>query len=300
MNSTTQEIPIIWLQAGSCSGCSVSVLNSVRPSVRNLVVDEILPGIHLSLRFHMTLMAGSGEPVVELLETTEEMGDGAYLLVVEGAVATADDALYCVLGEDEDGRPVTMMAWVEKLARRAMAVIALGTCASFGGIPAGAPNPTGAVGLQALFTRQGVSTPLINVPGCPPHPDWFVGTVADILLFGLPGPEKLDAYRRPLAFYAPLVHEHCPRRAYFDEGKFARKPGEPGCLYYLGCKGPVTHADCPLRMWNGGTNWCIGAGSPCHGCVEPGFPDLLAPFYEPLDEAKVPPIGTETEGEVRG
>ncbi len=294
--SRTQEIPIIWLQAGSCSGCSVSVLNSVSPSVRNLLVDEVLPGIHLNLRFHMTLMAGSGESVVELLDTTGAVADGDYLLVVEGAVATAENGRYCVLGEDEAGQPITMMTRVEKLARRAKAVIALGTCASFGGIPAAVPNPTGALDLQTLFARQEVTTPLVNIPGCPPHPDWFVGTVADILISGLPGPEKLDAYRRPLAFYAPLVHEHCPRRAYFDEGKFAQKPGEPGCLYYLGCKGPVTHADCPLRLWNGGVNWCIGAGSPCHGCVEPGFPNLLSPLYEPLDEAMLPGIKTDTEG----
>ena len=295
--SRTQEIPIIWLQAGSCSGCSVSVLNSVSPSIRNLLVDEVLPGVHLNLRFHMTLMAGSGEPVVEVLETAEAAGDGDYLLVVEGAVTTAEGGRYSVLGEDEAGQPVTMMAWVERLARRAMAVVALGTCASFGGIPAADPNPTGAMGLQAFFARQGVKTPLINIPGCPPHPDWFVGTVADILIHGLPGAEKLDALGRPLAFYDPLIHEHCPLRAWFDEGKFARKTGEPGCLYYLGCKGPVTHADCPQRLWNGGVNWCIGAGSPCHGCVEPGFPNLLAPLYEPLDEAMLPAIEAQAAGE---
>jgi len=131
----------------------------------------------------------------------------------------------------------------------------------------------------------------VNVPGCPPHPDWFVGTVAGVLLNGLPGPEELDEHKRPKAFYGKLIHENCPRRAYFEEGKFARKFGDPGCLNELGCKGPVTYADCPLRLWNHGTNWCIGSGGSCIGCVEPGFPDLLAPFYQKLTDDALPNVG---------
>ena len=110
--------------------------------------------------------------------------------------------------------------------------------------------------------------------------------------------KELDEYQRPKIFYGKLIHENCPRRAYFDEGKFARKFGEPGCLNELGCKGPVTHADCPLRTWNQGVNWCIGAGSPCIGCCEPGFPDLLAPFYEKLTDASLPTIGSSQVKEV--
>jgi len=112
-----------------------------------------------------------------------------------------------------------------------------------------------------------------------------------VLLFGLPKPRELDELKRPKVFYGNLIHENCPRRAYFDEGKFAKRFGEPGCLNELGCKGPVTHADCPIRLWNHGTSWCIGAGSPCIGCCEPGFPDLVAPFYKKLDDANMPMIG---------
>jgi len=115
--------------------------------------------------------------------------------------------------------------------------------------------------------------------------------VASLLLFGLPRPDELDTLLRPKIFFGSTVHEHCPRRAYFDEGKFAKKLSDPGCLLELGCKGPVTHADCSLRLWNGGVNWCIGVGSPCHGCVEPGFPDVLAPLYEKLDEATLANVG---------
>jgi len=145
--------------------------------------------------------------------------------------------------------------------------------------------------LKKVLDAKGIDKPLVNIPGCPPHPDWFVGTVASILLNGLPKAEDLDDNLRPLAFYGKLIHENCPRRAYFDEGKFAKKPGDEGCLYELGCKGPITYADCPLRRWNNGTNWVIGAGAPCNGCTQPEFPDLVAPFYEKLVDIELPTIG---------
>jgi hydrogenase small subunit len=136
-----------------------------------------------------------------------------------------------------------------------------------------------------------ISTPLINVPGCPPHPDWFVGTVAQVLLSGLPDTEHLDDYLRPRAFFGQLIHENCPRRAWFDEGKFAKHPGDEGCLYELGCKGPITYADCPTRRWNAAVSWCIGAGGPCAGCTQPEFPDVVAPLYEKIVDVDIPNIG---------
>ncbi len=294
-NAKTVEYPVIWIQCATCTGCSVSVLNSVSPTIKNVLVDEVIPGKHINLRFHATVMAGAGELVIEEMETTSRKKKGGYILVVEGAIPTAGNGSeYGSIGE-HDGEPVSMVERVETLGRDALAVIALGTCASFGGIAAGKPNPSGCIGVAEVFKRRNVSTPLINIPGCPPHPDWFVGTVARVLLLGLPNPEELDEHKCPKAFYGQLIHENCPRRAYFEEGKFARAFGEPGCLNELGCKGPVTYADCPLRLWNGGVNWCIGSGSPCIGCVEPGFPDLLAPFYQKLVEVDLPNIGSSRE-----
>jgi hydrogenase small subunit len=288
--ANTQEHPVVWFQGAGCSGCSVSVLNSVSPKIQNVLVDQVVPGQHVNLRFHPTVMAGSGEMTLKVLEETERRLAGAYFLVVEGAVPTAEGGVYGTLGERGE-KEITIADQVEELGRKAAAVIALGTCAAFGGIPAGAPNPSGCMSVKDFFASRRVKVPVINVPGCPPHPDWFVGTLAGLLLFGLPKPDDLDALLRPKAFYGATIHENCPRRAYFDEGKFARKLSDPGCLLELGCKGPVTHADCPLRLWNGGVNWCIGAGSPCHGCVEPGFPDVLAPLYEKLDEATLARVG---------
>ena len=291
----TVEYPVIWIQCASCTGCSVSVLNSVSPTIKNVLVDEVIPGKHVNLRFQATVMAGAGDIAIEEMEATYQKEKGKYILVVEGAIPTAGNpSAYGSIGE-KDGELVSMFDRVETLGKDALAVVALGTCAAFGGIAAGAPNPAGCIGVVELFKRRNITTPLINIPGCPPHPDWFVGTLAQVLLFGLPRPEELDEYQRPKAFYGQLIHENCPRRAYFDEGKFAKHFGEPGCLNELGCKGPVTHADCPLRLWNGGVNWCIGSGSPCIGCVEPGFPDDLAPFYVKLTGEALPNIGSSRE-----
>jgi hydrogenase small subunit len=285
-----QEVPVVWIQTGTCTGCSVSVLNSVSPTIKNVLIDEVVPGKHVSLKFQATVMAGQGEAVLKVLEETPKASKGGYVLVVEGAIPTKDGGVYGVLGE-RNGKEVPMTSWVESLAKDALAIIALGTCAAFGGIAAGKPNPGGYVGTDTFLKSRKIAKPLINIPGCPPHPDWFIGTVASVLLLGLPKPEDMDELKRPKAFFGKLIHENCPRRAYFDEGKFARKFGEPGCLNELGCKGPVTYADCPLRLWNHGTNWCIGAGSPCIGCCEPGFPDLVAPFYQKLTDTNLPMIG---------
>jgi len=180
-----------------------------------------------------------------------------------------------------------MKSWVETLAKDALAVIALGSCAAFGGIPAAYPNPTQCRSVSEVLQAKGINTPLVNIPGCPPHPDWFVGTVASILLSGLPKPEDLDEHRRPKAFYGQTIHENCPRRAYYDENKFAKKFGDPGCNYELGCRGPITHADCPLRLWNNKVSWCVGCGATCIGCTEPGFFDI-SPLYEKVSEAALP------------
>jgi hydrogenase small subunit len=234
-------------------------------------------------------MAGAGETVLEVLKESSSEKKGNYILVVEGAIPTAKGGSYGTLGE-RNNKPVSMLSRLESLAANASAVIALGTCAAFGGIPAASPNPTQCIGVAEALNSRNIAVPVINIPGCPPHPDWFMGTVASILLSGLPHPEDLDEYSRPKAFYGQTIHENCPRRAYYDEGKFAKKLGDPGCLYELGCKGPVTYADCPLRLWNNGVNWCIGNGSPCLGCTEPGFPDIVSPFYEKMATAASPGV----------
>jgi hydrogenase small subunit len=285
-----KELPVIYLQTAACSGCAVSLLNTASPTIKNVLIDQIAPGVHINLRFHPVIMAAAGDLAIQAMEDTAEQKKSEYVLVVDGAVPSDDGAVYGAVGE-RDGKPVTMQQRVVELARDSLAVIALGTCAAFGGISAAAPNPSGARSVKAVLDENGINRPLCNIPGCPPHPDWFVGTVASIILKGLPAADDLDDLLRPKAFYGKLIHENCPRRAYFDEGKFAKKFGDEGCLYELGCKGPITYADCPLRRWNGGTNWVIGAGAPCNGCTQPEFPDQTAPFYEKLVDVDLPKIG---------
>jgi hydrogenase small subunit len=293
-NPKAEEYPILWLQGGSCTGCSVSLLNAVSPSAKNVLIDEIIPGKHVNVRFHPTLMSGAADPALSELHRTQQEAKGAYVLVVEGSIPLGSDGSYATVGE-QDGAEVSILSWVKWLSRDAMGVIAVGTCAAFGGIPAGAPNPTESVSVERVLSSEGIETPLINVPGCPPHPDWLVGTVAGLLIQGLPNQGDLDEYRRPKAFFGQLIHENCPRRAHFDEAKFAKKLSDPYCLYELGCKGPVTHADCPTRLWNNGVNWCVGSGAPCIGCVEPTFPDVVAPIYEKITDEALPNIGAESD-----
>ena len=276
----TKKYPVVWLQGASCTGCSVSVLNAVSPKFQNLLLDELVPGQQLNLIFHATIMAGQGEPVIEVLKDTEKNRKGGYILIVEGAVPTAENGNYGSIGE-KDGRHLTIQQSVEDMGKNALLVIALGTCATFGGIPSARPNPTLCKGVKTIFNEKGIKTAVVNIPGCPVHPDWFVGTISVVLFSGADALE-LDDLARPKLFYGSLIHENCPRRADFDKGKFAEKLGDPGCLYKLGCKGHYTYADCPLRQWNNGLNWCVKAGSPCLGCVEPEFPDGTSPMYEKI------------------
>lgn len=273
-----REHPVLWLQISGCSGCSISLLNSVHPAVRNLLLDEVVPGQRLVLRFHQTLMAGTGEVAMNALREAAEAHKGKYVMVFEGAVPTRHPN-FGTLGV-EAGKHVPMTEWVSRLASGAMAVINAGTCAAFGGISAAEPNPTGCVGVTQYLEQQGIRTPVINVPGCPCHPDWFVGTVVKVLLFGLPPAAELDEHRRPKLFFGKTVHNRCIYRDYIDEGVFAHRFGETGCMLELGCKGPFAHGDCPMRQWNGGVNWCIQANNICIGCTEPGFPDEHAPLYQ--------------------
>jgi hydrogenase small subunit len=204
VSSKVVEYPAIWIAGAACSGCSVSLLNAINPSIQNVLVDPVLPGKHVSLKFHATVMAGQGEAVVKVMKDTSTKKPKGYLLIVDGSIPTGEDGLYCRIGE-LDGRELTMMEMTAELARDALAVLAVGTCAAFGGIPSGAPNPTGAKAVSDFFKEQGIKTPLINVSGCPPHPDWMLGTIADVLLNGLPSPDALDEKLRPKAFFGTGV-----------------------------------------------------------------------------------------------
>ena len=279
LQDVVKEYPIIWLQASTCSGCSVSVINTIHPSIKNVILEQVLPGHKLILAYHGTLMAATGSLSVDAARDSASKYKGKYVLVVEGAIPTKQDGIYGSVGDD-NGKPFTMLKWVDFLGRDAMAALTVGTCAAYGGLPSAEPNPSGSKGLTDVFAMLNIATPIINIPGCPCHPDWFIGTVSKILLYGMPKPKELDEFGRLKLFYGRSIHNRCINRDYLDDGVFASRFGDEGCLLELGCKGPFTNADCPIRLWNGGVNWCINVGSPCIGCTEKGFPDAHSPIYQ--------------------
>jgi len=223
---------------------------------------------------------------VEILHDTQA-DDKPYVLILEGGIP---EKIPNIGGATAAGEEISIVDTFTELAKGALCVVAVGACAAFGGIPAAAPNPSGSRSATEVLREQGIDTPCVNVPGCPAHPDWILGTLVNVVLRGLPTEDDLDDHGRPLAFFGGLIHDNCPRRADFDAGKFASHHGEEGCLYELGCKGPVTYSDCPSRQWNSGINWPIGAGSPCLGCVEPGFPDVGCALYRKIETDDLPRI----------
>jgi len=258
--------PVIWLQGASCTGCSISLLNSVEPAIEKVLLDVI------SLRYHPNISAGQGHLVAEVFDEMAQKYNNQFILVVEGGIPTKEKGVYCTIAE-KNNKELTMLEAVTTLGMTAKAVIAAGSCASYGGIPAAAPNPTGVVGVDQVVKDK----PVINLSLCPMHPDHFLGTVVYVLKYGkIP---ELDKFGRPKMFYPEPIHDNCYRRQYFDAGRFAQHIGDEGCLAFLGCKGFVATSDCYKRGWNNNVNWCIKAGAPCQACSEPTFPDQSAPFY---------------------
>src|SRR5271169_1238007 len=247
---------VIWLHFQDCTGCTETLLRTSAPDAAALILDII------SLDYHETLMAASGAQAEAALRQAMDENAGKYILVVEGAIPTRDDGVYMQLG----GRPAVQV--VKEAASKAAAVIAIGSCASWGGIPSSDPNPTGAVGVDTVISGK----PIVNLPGCPPNPYNLLAVVLEYVTMGrLP---ELDQYGRPRFAYDRVIHENCPRRAHFDAGRYAYAFGDEGhrkgwCLYKLGCKGPITHAACSTRHFNEPPGvWPIGIGAPCLGCTE--------------------------------
>lgn len=251
---------LIWLELTGCSGNIISLLDGADPNFKNLATNMV------NFIYDNSLMAAEGNFAMEKLFS---MNGSDFILAVEGAVSTKNNGLYNVIGRWR-GQHVTAYDAVKKLGDKASYVIAVGTCASDGGISAARPNPAECVAIQSLLNRK-----VIKLPGCPCHPDWFLGTLGYILLFGEPA---LDSRNRPLMFYSTLIHDVCPRRPFFDKNIFASQLGEKTCMFKLGCRGPVTRVDCPLQKWNDRVNWPIGNNTPCIGCAMFGFPDKMEPF----------------------
>jgi len=294
---------VIWLHMQDCTGCTETLLRTSQPDLETLLFDVI------SLDYHETVMAAAGHDAELALQDAMAANDGKYILVVEGSIPTKDAGTYLTIA----GRKGTEL--LQHVASHAAAVVAMGSCASWGGIPSSGPNPTGAVGVDALVKDK----PVVNLPGCPPNPYILLATILEYAATGkLP---KLDTLHRPKFAFDRTIHDHCPRRAHFDAGRFARQFGDDGhrqgwCLYQLGCKGPVTHAPCSTRHFNDVVDcWPIGIGHPCVGCTEkeiaftipihttvgiqrPFGPDTYPPIH--AESRAISPVATGVAGVIGG
>ncbi len=263
-----QRPPVIWLHFAECTGCSEALLRSIYPYIDELVLEI------LSVEYHETIMAAAGQQAEDQLHSAIKKYNGKFICVVEGAVGTKYNGGYGKVG----GRSFLDIA--KDVVPKALATICIGSCSAYGGVQAAAPNPGGYKGVGEAL---GIKT--LNLPGCPPNPVNFVGTIVNYLLLGkLPA---LDDLGRPLFAYGKTIHDQCPRRSHFEQDEFVEEFGSEEaamgyCLYKMGCRGPETYNNCPIVKFNDGTSWPVEAGHPCIGCSEPDFWDKMSPFYEEM------------------
>ncbi len=272
----TKRPSVVWLAFQECTGCTESLLRAHAPTLESLMFDFI------SLDYHHTLQAAAGHAAEHALEQALQANAGEYFVIVDGSIPLMPGAS-TVAGIDN-------RATLTVAAEHAAAIIAVGTCAAYGGIPKAEPNPTNAVAVSDLIHDK----PVINLPGCPPMPLAIAGVIAHYLILGrLP---ELDHKGRPLAFYGENIHDRCYRRPFYDRGEFANSFDDEGarkgwCLYKLGCKAPIAYNACATLKWNMGTSFPIQSGHGCIGCSEPNFWDMGG-IYESVARGQINPTLT--------
>jgi hydrogenase small subunit len=265
--SAARRPSVIWLSFQECTGCTESLTRSHAPTLESLIFDAI------SLDYHHTLQVAVGESAEAARIAAMEESPGEYLLVVDGAIPLGNPGFSTIAG-------ISNIDMLKESAANAAAIIAVGTCAAFGGIPQAKPNPTGAVAVSEIIKDK----PIINISGCPPIPAVITGVLAHYLTFdSIP---DLDELGRPVAFYGQNIHDRCYRRPFYERGEFAHTFDDEGarkgwCLYELGCKGPIAYNACATVGWNEGASFPIASGHGCLGCSESGFWDKGS-FYTPV------------------
>ncbi|MBA2359770.1 MAG: hydrogenase expression protein HypE [Actinobacteria bacterium] len=304
------EIHVFWLAGMSCDGCSIAVTGATNPSVEDLLAGTI-PGLPKVVLHHPVLSIGAGGSFIKPFKDAAEGKLGApYVIVLEGSIPDDqaiphDEGYYSAMGAGgfdpatEGDQPNRVTDWVRVLAPGAAAAIAIGTCATWGGVPAAAGNVTGSMSLMDYLGKNYVSAlgvPVVNVPGCSPVGDNFTETVAAVLMFlqGFGPLPEFDELGRPAWLFGETVHRHCVRAGYYEEGTFAEEFGDKECLVDLGCWGPVVQCNITERGAINHMGGCMVAGGPCIGCTMPGFPDKFSPFY------KAPPGSAVSGGMSRG
>ncbi|MDB5355412.1 MAG: Periplasmic [NiFeSe] hydrogenase small subunit [Phycisphaerales bacterium] len=298
-----KEVHILWSPDGmSCDGDTISVTAATQPSIEDVISGAIpgLPKVHLHNRV-LDPSQGGAEYMKVWFDAAEGRLDAPFVLVIEGSIPNERikrEGYWAAMGNDpHTGQPITLSDWIDRLAPKAFAVVAAGTCATYGGIHAMEGNPTGSMGLADYLGwnfRSKAGLPIVNVPGCPVQPDNFMETLLYLLYqaAGIAPMIPLDDKLRPTWLFGKTVHEGCDRAGYYEQGDFAHEYGSPKCLVKIGCWGPVVNCNVTKRGWMNGIGGCPNVGGICIACTMPGFPDKFMPF---MDE---PPGGSVSSAAV--
>jgi len=290
-------VHVFWIAGMSCDGCSIAATGATNPSVEDLLLGRI-PNLPKVVLHHPVLSPGAGAEFTRPMKAAVNGELGApYVVILEGSVPDdqafpSDLGYYSAMGaggfdpESETDQPNRVTDWLWKLAPGAAAYIAMGTCATWGGVPAAAGNITGSMSLMDFLGqdyRSALGVPVVNIPGCSPVGDNFTETVAAVLLFlqNLGPLPQFDELGRPAWLFNETVHRHCPKAGYYEEGVFAEEPGDNQCLVEIGCWGPVVQCNIVERGAINSMGGCMVAGGVCIGCTMPGFPDKYSPFHKP-------------------
>jgi len=308
-----KTIHVYWLAGMSCDGCTISVAGATNPGIEGLLAGTV-PAMPQVILHHPVLSVEAGAEFVKSFRDAWEGNLGApYVVVFEGSVADEHIAnrtggYFSAMGvetnaEGKGSRPVPTAKWLQRLAPGAAATIAIGTCATWGGVPAAEGNPTGAMSVMDFLTkdyRSAFGLPVINIPGCAPQGDNFTETVFAVLLFlqGLGPLPTFDELGRPAWLFRDTVHQGCTRAGFYEEGVFAQHYGDPQCLVEIGCWGPVVNCNIVVRGAINHMGGCMRAGGICIGCTMPGFPDKFSPFYKTPPGAAVSTFAARTVGGV--
>ncbi|HEY1508915.1 MAG TPA: hydrogenase expression protein HypE [Solirubrobacteraceae bacterium] len=307
LSARRDPVNVLWITTGlGCDGDSIALTAATNPSVEDLL-RGCLPGMPPVVLINPVLAYETGEEFMRAWWHAAEGRLDPFILVLEGSVPNEEingDGHWAGLGVDpQTGQPILTNTWIDRLAPRAAAVLALGTCAAYGGIPAMRNNPTGAMGLRDYLGWDWVSRlglPIVNLPGCPAQPDNITETLLCMVLHlahMAPAPE-LDEQGRPRRLFARTVHESCDRAGLAEQGQFSSGHGDGRCLVKLGCKGPVVKCNVPVRGWINGVGGCPNVGGICIACTMPGFPDKFMPFMDEPPGSKVSATASTLYGTV--
>jgi len=304
-----KEVHILWSPDGmSCDGDTVSVTAATQPSIEDVILGAIpgLPKVHLHNRV-LDPSQGGDDYMKVWFDAAEGRLNAPFVLVIEGSIPNEDikaEGYWAALGTDpKTGQPITLNTWIDRLAPKAFAVVAAGTCATYGGIHAMQGNPTGSMGLADYLGwqfRSMAGIPIVNVPGCPVQPDNFMETLLYLLYqaAGIAPMIPLDDKLRPTWLFGKTVHEGCDRAGYYEQGDFAYEYGSPKCLVKIGCWGPVVNCNVTKRGWMNGIGGCPNVGGICIGCTMPGFPDKFMPFMDEPPGAKLSSAAVNVYGKM--